>query len=569
VLTFAREFLQRKHSPPQEEALVKIFGTDPKIFWPKSPRVIGLAWGMGSGKDFTIETGTVYCDYLCRCLAHPQRFFWGIEERRFIDILNFSFVNEDQAKQIFFDSMKAVLRSCRNPDTGGLWFEEQGLDLRDNGIGDIKEKIIVFPNGVRNRCIPATKSGFEGSPILMAVFDEPSRAAASVVENLAAHKLFIKVRTNSITRFGDMGKIAAFSYPESGEDDLIMELVEEAAANPGGSVWASRLPTYKVNPFRTYDDFAELRTKQPELYWTTIECQPPKSLTAFYRAHPEKIDASFQSRIKPVVQYDVYVRERDIPQSDGTVKKVQFTAIRLLSARGDKHVRSLGGDAGETGDSFAMAMSRSEATEKPMELLVEAETEVLVREPVTGAPTMQVVDGRRVQTVEQRVEEVRLERRTIDRMPIVDLIIEIKPIRVTLHEGERPMVCPIDFVSVKDFILELKRYFPNLNIARFEKWQAVQLMQELVAVGIDAQCVPFPNRTQVALYSQHRQLTYGEYILHTPNETAQRQFRELQDIQGVKVDHKPTGGKDVSDSIVLSVDGVLTVASAGSGKFFG
>jgi len=47
VLTFCRDFLGRKHSPPQEEALAAIWGEDPAIFWPITNRLIALCWGMG------------------------------------------------------------------------------------------------------------------------------------------------------------------------------------------------------------------------------------------------------------------------------------------------------------------------------------------------------------------------------------------------------------------------------------------------------------------------------------------------------------------------------------------
>ena len=45
------------------------------------------------------------------------------------------------------------------------------------------------------------------------------------------------------------------------------------------------------------------------------------------------------------------------------------------------------------------------------------------------------------------------------------------------------------------------------------------------------------------------------------------QFKELQDLNG-KVDHKPDGGKDVSDSIVLCTDALLETAGKPTSRYF-
>lgn len=557
VLTFTRDFLQRRHSPPQEAFLTALYGTDPRAFWPDSPKVYALCWGMGSGKNFTIESAVVYFDYLLMCLHNPQMYFWGLNEARFIDALNFSFVTVDQAREVFFDSMKMVLRSCINPETGRPWFEEQGVDLRDNGIGDIKEKVIELPRGIRNRCIPATRAGFEGSNILLAVFDEPSRAVESVADNLAAHRLFEKVKSNTTTRFGHRSKIAAFSYPQAQEGDLIMELCYESTLHPE-EVWSSRHPTYEVNPHRNYEHFEAMRRDNPELYTTIIECNPPASLTGFYRAHPEKIADTFREDVKPRVEWERYVSECEVKGNDGRTVIRKYTAIRLLRViTKDEYPRAIGGDCGHTGDSFSFAMGYASKAPKSLELVVETEVEAPLREPVTGQPSYTIKDGQKVQATETRNVQTRLRKRIIDRLPVIDLIIELKPI--TVQERGKPLtVYPIDFGSVRDFIVQLKLHFTGIRRAQFDYWQAVAIMQDFVRAGINAETVPFSNAKQVALYTQHRQLVYNDYIAHTPCPAAVRQFRELQDIDGRKVDHPPQGCKDLSDAIVLCTDAILT-----------
>jgi len=565
VLVFAREFLHRDHSEPQEEALYAIFGDNPRAFWPTMYDLYGLCWGMGSGKNMTMETAAVYTDYLTMCLRHPQQFFWGRPERRFIDILNLSFVKEDQAKEIFFDSMKSVMRAAINPATGNNWFEEQGVDLRDNGIGDIKQKIILLPNGIRNRCIVATREGFEGSNILMAFFDEPSRAVTSPAKNAVAHNLVTKVRANTRTRFGDMGKVVIFSYPEAEEDDLMMETVAAAEKGEPG-VWATKAATYDVNPLRSYEDFEEFRRTEPDLYSTIIECEPPASRTGFYRAHMDKVDACFKPSLKPVVEWELFVNEREIREPDGSRTIKKFTAIRLISARDDAKPRALGGDPGAIGDSFCLAMGKGIKTERAFDLLVERQEAQTVREQVTGQKLKTVQDGEVIDVVEERVREERIERKTINQMPVVDLIIVIDPIKVR-QRGKATVVYPVDFVSIKDFMLELKTHFVNLRIAQFDQWNSMSLIQELMNIGIKAVDLPFSNRQQLALYRQHRQLVFNEYIQCVECERARLELRALQDL-GHKVDHKEGGSKDAADAIVCCVDGVLQLETKPQSKVF-
>ena len=518
-----------------------------------------------SGKNMTMESNVAYANYSLLCLRSPQQYFWNITEPRYIDILSFSFVNEKQAKEIFFDSMKSVLRTCMDPDTDRNWFAGHGVDMRDNGIGDVKSKIITLPNGIRNRCIVASREGFEGSNILMGVFDEPSRAVYYPHRNDQAHTLLEKVQLNSRTRFGDLGKVAMFSYPEAGEGDLIIEAVQRAAAKEPG-VWASKYPTYEVNPNRSYEDFEDFRKSNPERYETVIECNPPASRTGWYRSHPEKIDDTFRKDIEPVIQIDTFLAEREVTNADGETEIRKFTTVKLRRAIPDKAIRSLGGDPGKTGDSFALAFCRADKAENTLELVtVDEEPGEPAREPVTGNPMYSIgPDGERIPiSVETRKVERRMDRRTINTTPIVDAILEIKPI-VKRERGQKSVAYPIDFVSVKDLLLQIKQRFPNFRVAKFDHWNSASLVHELVRAGISAEDLAFTNAQQLRVYRQHRQLVFGDYIKHTANGPvdskgrckAATELHELQDF-GHKVDHPASGSKDLSDAIVLAVDGML------------
>ena len=575
VETFAVEFLRRRHSKPQMDFLKAVIGDH--LAWQPEYQTFAACVGMGGGKNFTVETLTVYEDYRLMCLRNPQMFFWGLDESRFIDILNFSFVNETQAKEVFFDNVKNVIRSCTDPDTGQNWFESHGVDIRDRGIGDIHEKTIKLPHGVRNRCIVATREGFQGSNILDAIFDEPSRAVDSPPKNETCHKLYRDVLSNTETRFGNQAKVICFSYPESVDDDLIMELVAQAEAEKkaheaGGAkprVFAVKAATYEWNPLRPESTFDNQRLTDPDGYECRICCNPPKSRTGFYKDYPDLLVASFNRKLLPVVVYETYPLTRQVPQVDGTIFEQTYTAIRLVEARGDSQWRALGGDPGLSGDAFALAMGHAIPAGKVIVLTVERERTVKVKDATGHLQSRTVAEDGRVVDVERtETYEKDLVTRTVDQRPVVDMLVQIKPIQV--REGKAYKTFPVDYISVKDFILRLKQYFPNLVAAAFDKWNSAQLIQELVRARIRAVDLVASNPQQLRMYKQHRGLVWSgmvDVVWQVPAaETAQREFEELQLLNNNKVDHRAGGSKDVSDAIVICVDQLLGLGGQPQGR---
>jgi hypothetical protein len=578
ILDFAERFLQRSSLTQfHRDALVAFAGENPSQ-WDEKFTVVSLCWGMGAGKNFTAEIMVAYTLYRLVLLTDPRAFFgFGKGASGFIDILNVSFVNETQAKQIFFDRMKMVIRSTTNPVTRRNWFAEQGIDLRDRGIGDMQEKIIQLPNNVRARCLPFTEVGFEGSDIVLAIIDEPSRAVQSPPDNERAHRLFDRMLQNMTSRFQRRGKLVLFSYPEAQDDDLIMELFDQAGTQftgagrserSGGNpdYYASRGATYEVNPRVKREDFDNTRKANPESTATRIDCQPPHSKTGFYRAHPEKIAESFQA-INPrngSFTYEVVPIEHRV-QSNGQLVTHTYTGIRLVKAFGDREHRSLGGDPGETGDTFALALARAQSLEREVEATVIRRT----REHVAHAPGVAPHEPHQSRIVDRATN---LTTGLVDRTVWVDGIAEIVPIRYTRTDPKtgRPVsdTYPISFISVVEFILQLKMHFPNLYCAAFDRWSSNEMIEELIKAGIDAQALTFSAQDQYSLYTQHRSLAYNDLIKCIPCPRAEQEFVDLQEVTpGRKVDHKPGGSKDVSDAIVIATHLALKL-DLGGGDFY-
>lgn len=551
--TFQTEFMRRKsYSPMQLDLLAHFFGDDPQT-WNLDYKVFCLCWGMGSGKNFITEGLVAYTFYLMLCMVSPHHFFWGTgaDTSQTLDILNFSFIREEQAKRVFFERLKAVVREVRNPETGGRWFEEHGVDLRDRGIGDVQEKIIKLPHAIQARCMPFTRAAWEGSNIILAIFDEPSRAAGSPADNAKAHDLFRRVVANTTTRFGTQSKVVLFSYPESADDDLILETLADCRTvrkpggietNPDGNAnwYGSFGATYEVaEGRRSREDFADFERSDPELFQQVIECHPPKSVTTFYREFPEKIAQSLNDQLRPVVVYETYPLTRIVQQEGREVRRT-FTAVRLLHVRGDNEIRVLGGDPGKNRDCFGLALARFSSLSKSVKVTVRQMTRRDVVNPLTDRPVGQIQEERDVEAVQP----------TIDRRVIVDGLIRIEPLRY--RDGKVWKRHPIDYVSVKDALLELKKHFPGLQAAGFDNWQSASMIGELLVAGINAEDLPFTTAQQFNLYHQHKSLLYNDLWECLPDEQLRTELEDLQILNNRKIDHKTDGSKDLADAVVIA-----------------
>lgn len=584
IFTFTREFLDRNNFTEFHTDAMLAFAGERGHVWDELFKVIVLCWGQGSGKGYEVEIFSAYTMYRLLCLINPHRFF-NIDPSSFFDILNLSFVGHDQAKEIFFERMKLVIRATKNPDTGRNWFAEQGVDLRDNGIGDIKEKIIRLPRCIRARCLPFTKVSWEGSNVLLGILDEPSRMVGSPPLNLKAHQVFAGMLDNSTGRFQRKSKVVTFAYPESHDEDLIMELTFGSQKfRPAGTVftktsgrhhkpdgdpdvYASIGATYEVNPRVKIEDYENRRKADPEGIATRIDCQPPHSRTGFYRTYPEKVRQTFKG-IDPrysAFTYEIVPIEHRV-QVNGQLQARTYTGIRLLKAHGDDEYRVLGGDPGERSDIFALALARSHKMEHSVEAMV------IRRGTIAEERPPGVLPGEPHRVVDRATN---LSVQVLDRSVVVDGIAEIVPIRYSRTDPKtvRPVAdtYPISFMSVVDFILQLKHHFPKLVAASFDRWNSSEMIEELIAKGrIDTQSLTFSAQEQYALYAQHRSLTYNDLIRCIPCPRAEKEFIDLQEVTpGRKVDHKPEcGSKDVADAIVIACHLALELGICTDGTYY-
>jgi len=228
--------------------------------------------------------------------------------------------------------------------------------------------------------------------------------------------------------------------------------------------------------------------------------------------------------------------------------KRTLTAVRLLHVRGDNEVRVLGGDPGEKKDCFGLALARTVSLDRPVKVTVRRMVGREVVNPLTNRIAGQVLQE----------QDVDASQPTIDRRVVIDGLVRIEPIRY--RDGKRWKRHPIDYVSVKDMLLELKQHFPNLLAAAFDQWQSASLIGELLRAGINAEDLPFSTMMQFNLYHQHKSLLYNDLWECVPDAQLQSELENLQLLNNRKIDHKKDNSKDMADAIAIATELALRQA---------
>jgi intein/homing endonuclease len=110
----------------------------------------------------------------------------------------------------------------------------------------------------------------------------------------------------------------------------------------------------------------------------------------------------------------------------------------------------------------------------------------------------------------------------------------------------------VSIANVQDIILEIHSEIPIRKLTA-DHYNSAETIQRLRQHGIVAETTFFSNRLQLSMYSLLRQLLHERRIIlpydspWTP--LALSELCKVQLIRGIKIDHEPSGSKDLSDAI--------------------
>lgn len=496
-----------------------------------------LMVGQKGGKNYLVETIVGYYCKKLNNLVNPHKYF-NIDQLVEFNICNSSLVNERQAKNVFFERVKNIIKRTIDPKTGDNWFERYvGLDLRPKGFGDMQSKTIVFPSPegrgkIKFHSFDSTPESPEGLEIFFGIMDEPSRANTPLLYEKAV-KLYKMYRGNIAGSFpSGLGKLAIFSYPEQKINDLTVERYEKAVNED--TTFRLKATTYEFNPHRTKEMNKKAYQDDPIDSLCRFECVIPESRFGFFAPYFDKIDECINPDLVNRIKFRPSITRMNIKQGKGTVVR-ELTGTEILSIEGDNRLRVWAGDLGKTHDNFIIASGYPEYYD----------------EETDDVKTIEI-RKRNDETGDEIVETYELKGKVV-----VDTIVVWRP---TIKR-------PVNFLDVDYVLTSLLQKFTNSNSVHFDQWNSASLQQKVLQMGIECETHHFSNKEQVKMYTILRGLIWNNMFEYLPRSQycfgpkevdVQKELKELLFINKNKIDHPDNGGsKDIADVFALLAKYVL------------
>lgn len=543
VFDFTRHFMGRRTengnepSEKQWETLVSSYGEEPL---PQQKlgvidgffhhRLLVLVVGQGGGKNFVTEIDCAYATYLWQCLSNPHYSF-QIDASRVFNIINFSQVNKEQGRRVFFDHFKRALKETREPRSGANWFEKHVLNFNiDRAL--LKDEFTIPCSIPGNGPLVAWSgdSGAatpEGSSIWKAIIDEPSRAN-SPAKYSAAKNQYNVIDGNRNTRFIHElnSQITVFSYPEQEVNDLTIELHNKHKDDP--LAHCVTYTTFEFDPRKKPTDpqYAQAFKDDPIDANRRYNCIVPKNVMGFFQPWIEKIKECANPNRANRANYHLTTVTRTIKKF-GQDAEADFTIIDMdsLEIMGDDKERVMFIDPGKNGDAFAIACGF------PTPLSDVGIVEQLDRDLER--------ESAEYKTQSERMQDMEAAFKMLS-APVIDTLIVAKP------QGG----AAVDFANADDVIWALIEAFPNIVGVHFDHWQSDLFVDQLRADGVPAENHQFSNPVQVRLYKTLRRFVWNNQAEYLYDERAIREMERLIKVNENKVDHPegPGESKDIADT---------------------
>lgn len=485
----------------------------------RSVNFVDLLWGKGSGKDHVARVISLRVAYLLVCLRSPQDYY-GLPDQDFIHLLNVA-STAPQANRAFFQPMtSAVSRGWfadhAEPTQGAISYDkhimaisghseaetQEGLNL----ILGVADEIDAFPSAARAR----TMGG-----------KEPLNTVEGVLNML---------RSSATTRFpgrtadeAPVFKNVRISYPRY-VGSPIERLVADGKRDIETQGQKSRryvsgpLATWQVNPrVHGKEAFADDYREDPVMARAKYECAPALAIAPYFR-NGIAVNACFGSHPQGL-------SIPDYTWSDNAWSPDYEFAPHLVPITGANY--AMHADLAVTGDAAGVAMSH-----------------VARWEEVTK--TQEGERGELTSFVELRPVVV------VDFVAHWSASLQVEPAREVQIRWARQLAFEL-----------IRRGF---NVARFsfDGFQSVDSIQILEAHGVESEKVS-TDRTD-ELWKNLRDLMYEGRVHIGQSPDLLRELLSLDRLPNGKVDHPPTGSKDLADALAGSVHGAVLLGGEETGE---
>lgn len=482
------------------ETLIELYGEERgRERYSHTFREVILQLGKGSGKDFTSTVAVAYVVYLLLCLKDPAKYY-NKPTGNAIDIINIA-INAQQAKNVFFSDFVTRIKNCK-------WFE---------GRFDPKSDSIFFDKNIRVHSGHSERESWEGYNTLIVILDEISGFA---IENTTGHAQaktaedIYKMYSGSVTsRFPDFGKVLLLSFPRF-KNDFIQQRYDKVI---GRKNVVMRSETLIINPDLPADLEGNTITVEWEedhiidykipYVWAlrrpSWEVNPARHISDYIVAFiDDMVDALSRFACMPPDAVDAFFKSR---------AKIELAFNDPI-------------------------WNISEAGEFRAEFKPDPEKEYFIHVDLA-----QKIDRCAVSMahVDRWVDVKIADKSSFQPVVVVDAIRWWTP-KTTEN---------VKFEEVREFIVELYRMGFNIKLVTFDRWNSVDIMEELRGYGINTETLSVARP-----HYQDLAIILSEERLSGPNNPILiDELLQLRAVGQNKVDHPRKGSKDLSDAVCGAV----------------
>ena len=486
----------------KKATLINLFGEDEgEKRWKQTCNEVILQLGKGSGKDYMSTISVSYIVYLLLCLKDPAKYF-GKPPGDSIDILNIA-INAEQAKNVFFKGFKTRIE--KSPWFVGKYTPTAGA--------------MTFDKGITCHSGHSERESWEGYNVIMVILDEISGFATDSTSGhdqaKTASALYDMYRASVDSRFPDFGKVVLLSFPRY-RNDYIQERYNAVIASKEVIM---RQHTFKLNEeLEGTEDTAENyftveweediieAYKFPKVFALrrpTWEINPTRSINDFKISfYTKPTDALSRFACMPPDAVDALFRSKE---------KIEacFNQVNIA-----------------VDDEGRFATSFQPDKEKQYYIHVD-----LAQKHDHCAVSLSHV-------------EKWVKVNSFNDKDVVSPIVVVDAVRWWTPTAEKT----VDFKEVKAYILSLRERGFNIKLVTFDRWNSLDIMNELIAVGMKSETLSVAKKH----YDDMVLLVAEERIVGPAISLLTEELLQLRIIRD-KVDHPRKGSKDLADAVCGSI----------------
>lgn len=484
--------------------------------------LITFQYGKGSGKDMICRWGSLRVAYILMCLKNPQEYY-GLPEIDSIHLLNVA-RNSSQARLAFFDPMKRAVQRG--------WFRNKAHATQNS---------IQYDKGIEAVSGHSEAESQEGLNILLGVLDEIDafKARDELVgtgnrareASTTAEGLLEMVKSSAASRFPQTYKRVAISYPRY-LGSTIQRLTAEGRAS--NEKYGEKSIHFVSGPFATWEvnprvsgkeDFQEEYDEDPDAAAAKYECKPKRAIDPFFKnmsifhnsvdseSMPIEIDYKIGKHFSPHVHRDIESWEPVFTFAED-FKPVQGALYAIHADLAIKHDRA------------GISMSHIEKWEEYTDTLRDENGLLYERTQVRPIVRNDFTFG-----FEAKADAKRPDGEPFPRE------IQIRWVRLLVHELHKRGF-RIGFFSADSF--------QSQDTIQIFEWEGV----ETGKMSTDRDPSIYQSLKDVA----------SDGRLHMPfDQLLMNELEALSKLDNGKLDHPPSGSKDLADAFSCSIIGALSI----------